>query len=225
MEHRYFMPSEQLTGNAKQARHDGQVNNNYRGDSRLHSNVGANVPEEKNTSLWVTGLPAKTTLQSVLAAITKTGNVRSAVLNGPDESHTTAAAAISFFTRQAAQTLFQKWQRGEFTVNGVRPIVMWNRNRVAEEERHSYRSRVLLIAGDPAIVNRDYLDWFFSSKFVYQIDQIINHGIVSGSEGPIARLEYRFGSFRSQAESARMALSMELAGFLLTSYGEDPCAV
>ncbi|KAI8960657.1 hypothetical protein F5Y11DRAFT_329076 [Daldinia sp. FL1419] len=224
MEHRYFQPSEQLTGVANNLRKTDRLNGNYRGDRNLSVNRGTGVPEERNTCLWITGLPESITIPRLLAAITRTGRVRSTVINGPNETSNTAAASISFFRREDAEILYNAIQKGSIIISGMLPRVQWNRNKVGEDTP-SYASRVLLIAGDPQVVNRDYLDGFFSSKFVYDVDDIIDHGTVPGFEGPIGRLEYRFGSWRSQASFARLALNLELRGFLLVEYGEDPCAV
>ncbi|KAI1372300.1 hypothetical protein F4677DRAFT_449618 [Hypoxylon crocopeplum] len=225
MDHRFFVPSEQLTGSTHTTRGDNQLNRNYRGDPSLPANRGSAVPEEKNTSLWITGLPGSTSYQILLTAIRKTGRVRSTVINGPDESHATAAASVSFFRRKDAEALYNAAEQCQFMVNDSFPKVQWNRNRVEEDTEYTYQSRVILIAGDPEIVKPGYLNWFFSTKFIFNLDCVINHGTIEGFGGPIARLEYRFGSFRSQAEFARMALSMELRGFLLAEYGEDPCAL
>ncbi|KAI0130935.1 hypothetical protein F4814DRAFT_437592 [Daldinia grandis] len=225
LEHRYFEPSEQLTGAANDARKTNRFNGNYRGDRNLSTNKGIDVPDEKNTCLWITGLPGLITVPKLLAVIIKTGRVRSTVINGPNETSSTAAASISFFKRGDAEMLFNAINQGRIIIEGRFPRVQWNRNRVGEEGAPSYASRVLLIAGDPQVVNRNYLDGFFSSKFVYEIDDIIDHGTVPGFGGPISRLEYRFGSWRSQASFARLALNLELRGFLLAEYGEDPCAV
>ncbi|KAI1802616.1 hypothetical protein F4811DRAFT_563142 [Daldinia bambusicola] len=224
MDHRFFKPSEQLTG-ADNSRKTDRFNGNYRGDRNLSINRGTDVAEEKNTSLWITGLPGSTTVSKLLARIRKTGRVRSVVVNGPNETSSTAAASISFFRREDAEVLYNEIRQGRIIIEGMFPRVQWNRNRVGEEEIPGHASRVLLIAGDPLVVNQEYLDGFFKRKFVYDIDEIIDHGTVPGVGGPISRLEYRFGSWRSQASFARLALSLELRGFLLAEYGEDPCAV
>ncbi|OTB01139.1 hypothetical protein M426DRAFT_14713 [Hypoxylon sp. CI-4A] len=225
MEHRFFTPSEQLTGTQGSARGSGSVNQNYRGDPSLAVNRGEGVPAEKNTCLWITGLPAKITIPELLAAIGKPGKVRSTVINGPAGDIASSAASISFFRRSDAENLLNAFQQGRIILGGKFPRVQWNRNRVRDDEGvHSESSRVLMIAGDPEVVNREYLDGFFTKKFVYEIDQIVDHGEVEGDDGPIHRMEYRFGSWRAQAEFARKALTLELKGFLLAEYGPDPCA-
>ncbi|KAI2632533.1 hypothetical protein GGS26DRAFT_590971 [Hypomontagnella submonticulosa] len=225
MEHRYFEPSAQLTGNDSASREVQGRNSNYRGDHNLSVNRGDDVPDDKNCCLWLTGLPGDITVHGLLSAIKKTGRVRSTHINPPTESSKTAAASISFFKRSAAETLLQNIQQGKLIIGGRFPYAFWNRNKVAEEDGLGAASRVLLIAGDPEIVNVDYLDQFFAGKFVYELDEVIEHGTVDSDTGPIARIEYRFGSWRSQASFARMSLSLELRGFVLTEYGPDPCDV
>ncbi|KAI1087630.1 hypothetical protein F5B19DRAFT_497208 [Rostrohypoxylon terebratum] len=221
---RVFTPSEQLMGHSNGSLQASRGNGNYRGDCNLSVNTGVNVSEHKNTNLWVTGLPAGITVNELLGAITDTGRIRSTVINQPTQSIATAAASISFFHRRDAVKLYRKIEQGHICLRGRFPLVQWNRNKVGESAVPPYTTRVLLIAGDPQIVNEEFLTSFFSKKFVYDIDCIVDHGIVDGFEGPIGRIEYRFGSWRSQASSARLALLLELKGFLLVKYGPDPCA-
>ncbi|KAI5864400.1 hypothetical protein GGS23DRAFT_596034 [Durotheca rogersii] len=222
MDQKYFSPSDQLTGAAFNASGGGRFQGNYRGDSSLAANKGTHVPEESNTSLWITKLPASTTIPALLAAITKTGKVRSAVVNGPTEGRSTAAASLSFFRREDAETLYRAGQRGSFRVCGTAPQVFWNRNRVAGDGPPE-ASRVILVAGDPDVVSPEALTAYFSTKFVFDVDTIIDHGTVPGYGGPIARCEYRFGSWRGQAVFAYLAITRELQGRVLVEYGADPC--
>ncbi|KAI1106522.1 hypothetical protein F4804DRAFT_340512 [Jackrogersella minutella] len=225
MDLRWFSPSEQLLSSRSRVPTGiNRLNGNYRGDGTLPANTGANVPEESNTNLWITGLPGSITVAELLSYIKHTGRVRSTVINPPIDEIRYSAASISFFKRRDAEVLFRTIQQGRIVIEGITPRVQWNRNRVGEDDGPPYASRVLLIAGDPQVVDRSYLNGFFSSKFVYDIDCIIDHGTVPGYGGPIGRLEYRFGSWRSQAASARTALMLELRGFLLVEYGADPCA-
>lgn len=140
-----------------------------------------------------------------------------------DEHHRTAAAAIGFFRRQAAELFLDKCDGGLIKVEGVTVNALWNRNKIADSDT-DYRSRVLLIAGDPKIVNKEYIDVFLSSKIVYGLDMVIDHGVVSGFEGTISRLEYRFASWYGQSNLAHKALMAEHdKDSLLVQYGEDPC--
>ncbi|KAI1442143.1 hypothetical protein F5Y02DRAFT_421259 [Annulohypoxylon stygium] len=224
MDLRYFVPSEQLAGHSNASSQANRGNGNYRGDVTLSINTGAHVLDHQNTNLWITGLPATIDTRELLGAIKGVGKIRSTVINSPTGDIVTAAASISFFSRQDAAKLYHKIEHGMIRYRGITPNVQWNRNRVGASEVPAYASRVLMIAGDPAIVNEEFLSDFFARKFVYELDQVIDHGVVDGFGGPIGRVEFRFGSWRSQASSARLALMLELKGFLIVHYGPDPCA-
>jgi hypothetical protein len=100
----------------------------------------------------------------------------------------------------------------------LRARVTWNRVRSAEVDKGGRRSRVLLISGPPAIVNQAYLCAYLNTKMVYQLDEVLHRGV--SDDGSRVLLEFRFGSFRCQAEAARMALMREFrdAG-LVCEYG------
>ncbi|KAL1840667.1 hypothetical protein VTJ49DRAFT_217 [Mycothermus thermophilus] len=101
----------------------------------------------------------------------------------------------------------------------LRARVTWNRVRSAEEDKGGRRSRVLLISGPPEIVEPHRLCAYLDTKMVYQLDEIIHKG--QSPDGARVLLEIRFGSFRCQAEAARMALMREFrdAG-VLCEYGK-----
>lgn len=156
----------------------------------------------------------------------KPGRVRSTVVNRPTATSKTSAASVSFFRRQDAEVLFHTIRSQQMIIEGMFPRVQWNRNRVAEEQEVPIPcSRVLLIAGYPEFVNKDWLTGFFGRKFVGQVDAFIDHGTVDDVTGPISRVEVRFGSWRCQAHFAAKAIDAELKGFIETEYGTDPCAV
>jgi hypothetical protein len=97
--------------------------------------------------------------------------------------------------------------------------VTWNRVRSAEIDKGGRRSRVLLISGPPTVVNEPYLCSYLNTKMVYQVDEVLHRGV--SDDGSRVLLEFRLGSFRCQAEAARMALMREFrdAG-LVCEYGE-----
>ncbi|KAI0010063.1 hypothetical protein F4779DRAFT_627395 [Xylariaceae sp. FL0662B] len=222
MDGQAFTPSEQLLGKHQTPRQPGR--SNYQGDQTLPVNQGTHVPDELNTNLWITGLPGWVTIPILLAHITNTGRVRSTVVNPPTDDHPTASASVSFFRREDAEVLYHAGQQRGFIIGGRVARISWNRNKVAESDSSRNLSRVLLVAGDPEIVNRQALERYFSNHFVYDLDQVIDHGIVSTESGSIARLEYRFGSWRSQASFANQALTREFSDVLMVAYGDDPCA-
>lgn len=91
---------------------------------------------------------------------------------------------------------------------------------VARAGRH--RSRVLLIYGPSSFVNYHSLTAYFQSKLEFQIDEVFPLAVSSGPDDGVL-LEYRFGSFRCQAEAAKMALTREYPDTVKVWFGEDPC--
>jgi hypothetical protein len=63
-----------------------------------------------------------------------------------------------------------------------------------------------MIAGPVSLVNLPALTSYFQSKIEFEIDEITDRG----GNGDRRLIEYRFGSFRCQAESAKMAIVREL---------------
>ncbi|KAL8367074.1 hypothetical protein RB595_007984 [Gaeumannomyces hyphopodioides] len=93
---------------------------------------------------------------------------------------------------------------------------------VARAGRH--RSRVLLIYGPSRFVNFDSLTAYFRSKLEFQVDEVLTLAVSSpGGPDDGVLLEYRFGSFRCQAEAAKMALTREYPDTVKVWFGEDPC--
>lgn len=199
---------------------------NYQGNRALQRNAPANIPDNENCSLWLTNLPVDTTHHELLGALRGTGGrVYAVVINLPNPmlGQTRAAAKVVFFERQAAATVHQRANEfgGGLRVRGHEVRVGWNRVKSAAVE-HPYRSRVLLIVGEPSFVNADALTAFFESKFVFQMDEIVTHSVGVPGWLPSA-VEYRFGSFRCQAESARIALLREKGHLCKSVFVRDPC--
>ncbi|CAJ2502062.1 Uu.00g049150.m01.CDS01 [Anthostomella pinea] len=116
---------------------------NYRGVTKHSASDGEAIPEDKNTSLYVTGLPYDVTYNSFFKAIRKAGGIRHCHLNPPAALNPVISAAkVVFFTRQAADKVFQDAQAGNFKVQGTIPRVVWNRIPTSEEPADG-RSRVL----------------------------------------------------------------------------------
>ena len=95
----------------------------------------------------------------------------------------------------------------------------WNRIRSAEIDAGGRRSRVLLVSGPPGIASEAFLRAYLDTKMLYQVDEVIHHG--DSADGARALIEFRFGSFRCQAEAARMALTREFRDVgVVCEYGE-----
>jgi hypothetical protein len=85
--------------------------------------------------------------------------------------------------------------------------VFWNRVRSGELDKGGSRSRVLLVSGPRAMADEAFLRAYLDTKLTYQIDAVLHRGF--SPNGERALLEFRFGSYRCQAEAARMALMRE----------------
>lgn len=65
-----------------------------------------------------------------------------------------------------------------------------------------WHSRILLVVGPEDQLSRQLLDAVLAENIVYDIDEVIDHGVVNG----LIRLEYRFGSYTCQAQFAMKAI-------------------
>ncbi|KAK0722058.1 hypothetical protein B0T26DRAFT_701176 [Lasiosphaeria miniovina] len=226
----------------------------YKGDPLLERNRSAAIPPDANCSLFVIGLAPDLTTRDLLAAIRDTGRVYATHINPPEMSrgHATSAAKIIFFERAAAERFYNRFAADGFlpgntgalsttipTTNDPNTLpttasapfysgrVVWNRIRSAETDAGGCKSRVLLISGPAALVSEPVLHAYFSSKMEYQVDEVRHLGFADmgdQSGGHRALVEFRFGSYRCQAEAARMALSREFKEYgVVCEFGRDPC--
>lgn len=194
---------------------------NYEGDTTNARNKSADVPDELNTSVWITGLPPTCTYNALLVAMAQVGNmgkIWSTVINpaNPREGKFFAAAKVVFFTRKGAERLMGSIQAGRLIVAGRRPRATYNRIKSAPQ-KESTKSRVVVFEGPASLVNERRLNEWFSTKFTYQTEsvQILEHK--AGSNTNV--LEWRFGSYRAQAEAAVIAIRKELDGVVRWKHG------
>lgn len=206
----------------------------YMGDILLRNNQSENIPDDQNCSLFIVNLPAQLTVHELLGAIHRlgpTGRIYAVHINGPEPTrgHPGCAAKVVFFRRDVAHDFYARcaarWpQNGPgLQVGDHMARVMWNRIRTSERPHlsQSNASRVLLIAGPPEDVNPRALTAFFASKLQFQTDRVLVH-VEGGAEGAEdAVVEYRFGSFRCQAQAARLALQRERPQ-VRCFFGADP---
>lgn len=87
-----------------------------------------------------------------------------------------------------------KWSR--LTVRATWATVEPDRNRVAEPRALKYHSRNLMICRPVDVVDLEKFGGYFGSEFAYQIDEVVP--LTLGL--PINVIEWRFGSYRCQAE-------------------------
>jgi hypothetical protein len=198
---------------------------NYKGDIGNAANRSADIPEDQNCSLWIVGLFAGMTVSRLLDGVTRvgpTGKVYATVISDaqPDKGHTGAAAKIVFFTRQGADRLKAAIDAQRLDgVIGRRVRVSFNRIRSAPQPA-SDNSRVVIIWGPSGLVDYGRLEALFKERIEYQTESVTWHD--EPATGTTI-LEWRFGSFRAQAQAVCMYLSKEHHQTLKWKYGRDPC--
>ncbi|KAI0913404.1 hypothetical protein F4823DRAFT_630706 [Ustulina deusta] len=208
------------------------VSPNYQGDPYLRANQPANIPDELNTSVWITNLPPNLNHKMLLGSVRNCGKVYASVVNGPEHGHITAASKLVFFDVAGAQNLLRQYHIGKFIVDGYMPRVRYNRIKT-EARSPSPASRVLHIEGPSCIVNQSCLAYLFRADGIVWQDEVV---IVLSSNEVLTRLEWRFGSYRCQAESARLLIDRvkrqqhpaswehQLWQRVTVHFGVDPCA-
>ncbi|KAK0724933.1 hypothetical protein B0H67DRAFT_479764, partial [Lasiosphaeris hirsuta] len=201
---------------------------NYRGDRTLRSNMSIDVPDDDNCALFITGLPSMITTRVLLAHIRNTGRIWQAHINPPDGRwHAFAAAKVTFFARAAAEAFYRASQEDGFIVRGVRAKVQFNRHKVASQPVGSvYKTRVLIIKGNPALVNLGNLTNIMAGEIKFwDLDDHFVRPIGNPERGEgMVELTLQFGSFRAQAESANIVLNRRLGALGVTfCFGIDPC--
>lgn len=141
----------------------------------------------------------------------------------PDNvKHHTAAAKVVFFTPKAAQRLLTESWTKTVVIRGYRVRASHNRIKYGRNVVAGNASRVLIITGKQEFVNADNLRSWFKERFVFQEDAVIELIKAAGR----AVCEFRFGSYRCQAQMGKMALKKDLpAGFEKVEFADDPCEV
>ncbi|KAI0162311.1 hypothetical protein GGR57DRAFT_517648 [Xylariaceae sp. FL1272] len=209
------------------------VSPNYQGDPYLKANQSANIPDHLNTAVWITNLPPHLDHKMLLDNIRNCGKIWAAVVNEPEAGHITSAAKVVFWDVTGAEHLLRQSVEGKFIVGDYIPRV--RRNRIKSEAKPSgVHSRVLHIEGPSYVVNEPYLAAFFRHNDIKWQDEAV---LTLMSNGNRTRLEWRFGSYRCQAESARHAIdrvkrpfnpvdqfSFQLWQDVSVYFGVDPCA-
>ncbi|KAK0723631.1 hypothetical protein B0T21DRAFT_337169 [Apiosordaria backusii] len=202
---------------------------NYQGNPSSIANQSADIDDRMNTSVSVTGLPPTIDVHGLLRCIRGFGRIKATVINGPDpnKGHTLSAAKIIFFDVEPAQRFLACYgpgsKDGGWLVQDRLARVLPNRIKVAQSDKPSNHSRVLVISGPEQYVSYESLEQIFASRAIeYQMDEVIPrpHKV----EG-WATIELRFGSYRGQASQAMMVVKRELRVFGIGGrFGVDPCA-
>ncbi|KAI0509386.1 hypothetical protein F5B22DRAFT_658138 [Xylaria bambusicola] len=179
-----------------------------------------NIPEEQNTSVWITNLPPTCTYAELLLSVRHaghTGKIFATVIHPPRGNHATSAAKIVFFDVEGKTRLLSYAASGAFSVSGFLPNVIPNRNRTAAR-LPSPESRVLFISGPAEVVNWDFLCAEFQKLCSFDLEYIRQR--VDNSTGRVT-MEWAFASYRRQAE--RVYEAVRHARYMEIRWGQDPC--
>jgi hypothetical protein len=194
--------------------------NNYQGDVTIAHNLSADIPDNENCAVWILGLPPHVTHTELLGSIQNIGQIYASVINPPIGQHQTAAAKIVFFERSQAESFMALVLNGRCLVMG-RQIrhVRWNKIKSARYP-YSENSRVIRVTGPRHLMDFGFFEIFFLQRFTYELEarQEIQHS----APGMVIH-EWRFGSLRSQAASAKTAIERELKGIFAVEWARDPC--
>ncbi|KAI3329303.1 hypothetical protein HD806DRAFT_530699 [Xylariaceae sp. AK1471] len=200
----------------------------YQGDISLARNMCAPIPDELNCRLWITGLPPTCTVHQLLEGIRNIGAVYACHINAPIPSGPkiwqTAAASLTFFTAEAANRLLAQSDTQPFTVENHRTTIMRHRIRTEPVEVNG-RSRVLLIVGDPEIVQPEYLYRVFTEcwQIRFDTDFVRFTPAKEEEEGNPNKIVWAFGSFRAQAHVVFVKINRFFGGRARALYLADPC--
>ncbi|KAK3502968.1 hypothetical protein B0T13DRAFT_509691 [Neurospora crassa] len=173
-----------LTDEEKEIRRAMGFSVNYMGDATNERNRSADIPDEQNCSLYITGLPVDVTVRDIFDDIRDIGKVFSLHISPRREGHSRAAAAIVFFTRTAAERFYNRFATRDNAaarwggtvpnpgrILGRRPVnVVWNQVKAAPFTERDHVTRVLQVEGPSDIVNEEFLLTYFRSKCRFNME-------------------------------------------------------
>ncbi|KAK7962986.1 uncharacterized protein PG986_003811 [Apiospora aurea] len=189
------------------------MSSNYKGSKRNPDNHSDDISEEESCSLWIMRLPHDCTVHMLLSHIRHCDKVYATVINPPTQTeemeHDTAAAKVVFWSRQGVDRLMAQFKAGRFIVGRMAPLVQMNRVLV-RAQTPGRECRVLLITGHKHIINEQTLrDEVFGTWFTWQDDGA--PAVVATFHDGVHRLEWRFGSYRCQAENAMVGIQRKIS--------------
>ncbi|KAI1079231.1 hypothetical protein F5B20DRAFT_590926 [Whalleya microplaca] len=185
----------------------------------------------ENCCVFVAGLPKWCSARDLVQQIRGCGNVYEINIKPANEQHRSTAAQVIFWEASGATRLIEKCSSGSIVIASHQARALRSMIRVAPRGP-SRATRVLIIKGPSVVVNRPFLESFVFTRFDYSLEEVVQH------TGATAQyLEYRFVSFRGQAERAMTAIqSWKARRNLMTTrgrgiweqveayWGQDPCA-
>lgn len=178
------------------------------------------LPDRLNCSVWITNLPEDITYAELLESVGSRGRIFCSFINSPDgiKFHT-AAAKVVFFKPGPAQRLRDEAAHPGFYVRGHRTRITLNRIKSGEVQVAGRNCRVLIITGRDDFVNEQTLREWFDRRIVWQGDGV--NELIHARGRRV--LEWRFGSYRNQAEMAKLALEKDRpVGLEHVEFGFDP---
>ncbi|KAJ4414810.1 hypothetical protein N0V82_007725 [Gnomoniopsis sp. IMI 355080] len=198
------------------------VSLNYHGNHENPRNLSAKIPDDQNCAVWITNLPSECTTKDLLQTLMhhRPGRVWATVINAPEEPrHRHAAAKIVFYHPIEARRLLNIARKPGIFLEGRRISVIYNKQRVAEQQYTEPTSRAIEIRGDKAIVNEKFLRSLFENHFKFEDEAV--EVLAEFSDARV--MEWRFGSMRAQASSAYKLLQ-RMYPCVHIRYATDPCA-
>ncbi|KAK0625185.1 hypothetical protein B0T17DRAFT_599746 [Bombardia bombarda] len=204
---------------------------NYAGDISRQNNRPENIHWDENCSIYISGLPPNLTYHQFLGAVRSCGRVFQSHIThaNPEQGHYFSHGKLTFFHRYEAETFYNRYHAFGFPVCGIRGRVMWNRVLVSDAGFTPAHSRVLVLRGPPFHVNKANIERILKggpNAMYWDEDEVIESRGFGPDGRAEATIEFRFASFRNQAQTAHMMLTrpegLRRLGVQIW-WGKDPC--
>ncbi|KAI2463440.1 hypothetical protein F4781DRAFT_437412 [Annulohypoxylon bovei var. microspora] len=201
----------------------------YRGNRALSRNRSADIPNEMNCRLWIAKLPPNCTITDLLKEVRDVGPIYAThivpplIHDSPTRSRAsipTSAASLTFFTASAANLFLLRHMIHPFTVGGYTTTISRHRVRTKPAPVDG-QSRVLVITGDPEVVNPEKLTQLLIERWNIRFDTDSMEYTQGQQSNEIV---WAFGSFRAQAQAVYIRLSQYSEKEVNIRYDSDPCA-
>ncbi|KAI1262715.1 hypothetical protein F5Y18DRAFT_438842 [Xylariaceae sp. FL1019] len=170
-------------------------------DAYARRNPSADIPDEESTSVWIENLPPNCTYAKLLGAIKDCGKVYACMINEPIQNHKGSAAKIVFFDVTGRTRMQRFFEQGRFIISSCMPSVRLHRIKT-EAQEPGPQSRVLVISGPPKVVNQPRLINMFKQVCTFDMESIETAPYRPGIDQGIVTIQFRFASYRYQAERA-----------------------
>lgn len=184
--------------------------------------INNDVPMSESTSVYLKGLPPKTTYKDILEHI-HCGQIWTTYIDEPaPPAHPFAAAKIAFFTRAQAECFTDDVKhRGNYLVRG-QSVHMCNWDRRAEPEHSDAKeTRCLQIRGPAGIMGWAFFEREFSEKMDLKITEYFE--VFKDDDEGYRTFQINFGGVFSQSRAVAKAISKDFVGVYTYGYVADPC--